>query len=88
MGAPVFILTIDPGTIEGQGACHYLTILDDSAFEKNETFSIHISSEPRVNIAQKYLEITIQDDDSKFDFALGYICKKLMESLENDCVCL
>ena len=65
-GAIDYILTIEPGTAVGGGVCHYFPITDDDAFEKNETFSVHISSELRVNIDEPYLTITIQDDDSKY----------------------
>ncbi len=51
------------GSMAGAKESINVTILDDMAFEKNEDFWIHLSSEPAVYISMPYVNVTIIDDE-------------------------
>ncbi len=47
----------------GAGPSIDASIINDTIFEKDEYFSVHISSEPNVMIAMSYFNVTIHDDE-------------------------
>lgn len=53
------------GSTDGIVACNPVRIFNNEAFEKNETFSIHIASERNVVINAIYRNVLILDNDGK-----------------------
>ena len=58
-------LSIPSGSPVGFTECVDIEVFPDRAFEKDEVFSVHISSERNVNISMPYTSVTIVNDDSK-----------------------
>lgn len=57
-----------PGTPGVQ--CVDIAIINNFAYEKNESFSIHISSEPGVSVPDPYIAVNITDDDGMILYIL------------------
>ena len=53
------------GSTDGIVACNPLRIFNNEAFEKNESFSVHISAERNVRIDDAYRSVVIIDNDGK-----------------------
>lgn len=51
----------------GQRSCFEVTILNDMAFEKNQSFILNITAvEDNVQVHLRYITVNIVDNDSKF----------------------
>ena len=51
------------GSTSGDVRCVNISITDDFAYEKNESFSVHISSEEEVSVPDQYVDVVITDDE-------------------------
>ena len=50
----------------GAEVCINTTIVNDQAFEKNETFSVQLSSEPNVDIVEPCVNVLIIDEEGQY----------------------
>ena len=56
-------LVIPLGSMSGATQCQDITIVDNSAFEKNESFFVILSSEPNVQVPDPNVTVTIIDNE-------------------------
>ena len=54
------------GSTSGDMQCVNISIIDDFAYEKNESFSVHISSEEEVYVPDPYVGVVIADDEGEW----------------------
>ena len=59
-------LSFSSGSQSGDMVCTNISIFDDLAFEKEEDFFVHVSTEPDVIIDDEYAIINIIDNDCKY----------------------
>lgn len=62
-------LTIPAGSASGASGsiqCQNISIVDNNAFEKSETFFVYLSSEPNVQVPDPNVTVTILDDEGMF----------------------
>ena len=55
----------------GSTQCVNISITDNLAFEKNETFFVIISSEPEVTLPDPNVTVVIADDEGQFYMAIS-----------------
>ena len=58
------------GSVDGDMVCVQVSTLDDFAFEKEEFFNLHMSSEFNVAVRTPYVTLQIVDDEGEFSISL------------------
>ena len=70
-------------TTSGDMQCVNISIIDNFAYEKNESFSVHISSEDGVSVPDPYVDVVIADDEGEYQHSRTLISEPQSSGLRN-----